>query len=469
MNMSRFTTFLLKTLCALTALVLCSTSCKDDDELIIASVSVQRTAVYIPTPSTSEVVTFTTQNAVGMSITGSPIGWDVTPNFAARTITITSPAADNEEAEKSGTIYLYVYSETSNATQFEIYVSCEMPESLASQRSNCYVITQADKSYSIPVTLKGEGNETIPVSQVNLIWQSAGNLISHLQMMNDQEASFHVEPANSKGGLMPGNALIGGYDEANNLLWTWHVWITSTPPTAVGRYMDRNLGAEQAAHASQQEILNSYGTYYQWGRMTPFIGPYYYNCASSENALMYLTDNSYYAYLHYVLATSETGTLDYALANPMYYLLSDENLAYDWNATHDADLWSADHKTLYDPCPKGWRVADNFDDLSFAGDPTIDLALLEQQFGWELTDGENTLFFLGGGRRSWLQGKITNVNTAAVPKPWIGYYWTATTTVENQSQALYFSLDTENPEASEFLNAIPSPRANGMQIRCIKE
>ena len=466
--MQKISACLFKALFSMAALALLLTSCKEDDQTIIPSVSLDRSALYIATPSTTEEVTFWYERAVGITMTGAPKGWDVTYDFAAGKIWVTSPAADDQTAEQSGTITLYLYSETYNSTQFEIFVSTLYPQSLADRRSNCYLLTEAGKSYSFPVTFRGESDERIDVKSVKLLWQDRINLIAHVQMMDLEQVSFFVE-ADSKGNIIPGNALLGGYDAEGNLLWTWHLWVTSTEPQAVGRYMDRNLGADGVKHSTQEEILRSYGTYYQWGRLTPFAGPKYYNCASSKSADLYLENGSNYVYIAYEEAEADTATTEYALQHPLLYLLSDQMLACDWNATHPTDLWSPDHKTLYDPCPKGWRVADNFDDLEFAGNPTDDLSLLEAQFGWELTDGENILFFPGCGRRSWLQGLITNVNTAETPKPWIGYYWTATTEPEHLARALSFSLDTENPSDSEFDRALASPRANGMQVRCIKE
>lgn len=446
------------------------TACKEDDEVIVASIDLEHTALYITTPATTEQLSFTAHQVVGISLVSIPEGWDFAYDLAASTLSVTSPSAEDLEsgaAEESGDITFYIYSPTSNATQVQLYVTMLLPTSLDHLQSNCYVITEAEKSYAIPVNRRGEGSEELAVSSVELIWQSPSTMISYLQMYDKEHCTFYIE-ADDDDLLTAGNALIGGYDEAGNLLWSWHIWMTPTEPQNIGRYMDRNLGAAYARHSTREEILNSYGTYYQWGRPTPFVGPLEYNCASSASALMYDLLGNSYVYIDYELTTAEKGTIEAAVATPLTYLLSDEQNAYDWNTSHTENLWLADQKTLYDPCPKGWRVADNFDDLTFAGDTSLGLELLSGQFGWEFSDGENELFLLGGGRRSWLTGLITNVNTADTPKPWIGYYWTATTEAEHLSRALYFSLDTENPEASEVDLSLPSPRANAMQVRCIK-
>lgn len=466
--MHKFSTSLFKALFSVAVLALLFTSCKKDEESIIPAVSTDRSALYFDGPSTTQSLTFWAERAVGLTMTGAPNGWDVKYDFAAGTIWVTSPAADNDSADASGTISFYVYSSTSNAALFEVFVSTIYPQSLADQRANCYLLTEAKKSYCFPVKFRGESDQPIDVERVELLWQDRSNLISYIEMMDQEQVSFFVE-ADSKGKLQPGNALLGGYDQAGNLLWTWHLWVTSSEPQAVGRYMDRNLGADGVNHATEEEILRSYGMYYQWGRMTPFAGPKYYNCGSAATADLFLIYGTRYVNISYLTADTERATTEYALSHPLVYLLSEESLAYDWNAAHPTDLWSSDHKTLYDPCPKGWRVADNFDDLAFAGNSTDDLSVLKKQFGWELTDGENLLFFPACGRRSWLQGTITNVNMAENPQPWIGYYWTASAEADHLSRALYFSLDTEDPAASEFDPALASPRANGMQVRCIKE
>ena len=50
---------------------------------------------------------------------------------------------------------------------------------------------------------------------------------------------------------------------------------------------------------------------------------------------------------------------------------------------------------------------------------------LREAYGWNLTDGTMTSFFLGGGRRPYLTGLIQNVNSNADAQPWIGCYWTS--------------------------------------------
>lgn len=445
------------------------TACSDDEETITPVVSFTQPALYITEPSTSATVGYGAYETVSLNITAVPEGWTATVNPYAGVVTVTSPADfASEETDRSGTVSLTAYSPTGQAATATLYVSCDTPEALDANRSNCYVVTRGSRSYSFPVDKMGESDRTLSVASVGMVWQSPSKTILYPQMEGNGRLSFYVPEEN--GAPVPGNALLAAYDKNGEVVWTWHVWVTATEPQDAGGWMDRNLGAELAAHASQTDILRSYGTYYQWGRMTPFVGPYAYNCASSADAYMYYgSSTTKRLYIAYEEATAETGTVQYAVSHPLVYLLGSEANGYDWNRSHDNTLWTADTKSLYDPCPKGWRVAKSFDGWRIGDDLAAGVAAWQEQFGWNLTNGSEQLFFLGGGRRSWLNGLITNVNTNEIPKPWIGYYWTAEARPDNRSTALYFNLDTEDAVRSEFDPQLSARRAEGMQVRCVKE
>lgn len=154
-----------------------------------------------------------------------------------------------------------------------------------------------------------------------------------------------------------GNILIGlKRRDAESYLWSWHIWITDYDPTnddytleagdnAGRKVMGRNLGAT----SSDTNDTASYGLYYQWGRKDPF---YRYGSISGTESY---TDN---------IHTSTEGSL----LNTVYY---PENFYYPYdpygNVGNDYNMWggSTDNsstqcyendKTIYDPCPQGWRV-----------------------------------------------------------------------------------------------------------------
>lgn len=109
----------------------------------------------------------------------------------------------------------------------------------------------------------------------------------------DGYVQFYVEENNWGRG----NAVIAAFDAGNNVLWSWHIWITEDPGiinmgpwyssedsyTYEYSMMDRNLGATYHPTASEfsaralngdadAKTLASVGMYYQWGRKDPIQG-----------------------------------------------------------------------------------------------------------------------------------------------------------------------------------------------------
>lgn len=56
-----------------------------------------------------------------------------------------------------------------------------------------------------------------------------------------------------------------------------------------------------------------------------------------------------------VESTASTGTIDYVTANPTTFIASSSKETYDWMHGNDNTRWKS-AKTIYDPCPFGWRV-----------------------------------------------------------------------------------------------------------------
>ncbi len=431
----------------------------------VGKIEFSQPAIYFDHEGQTITIDFVASDATSVTVRTTPKGWTAVADLAAGKLTVTSPQPGTEDAATTGMINLDVQPSKSSASTYSIYVSMEQGVDLTPLQSNSYIISKNGRYYTFPATFKGETREALPTASVGIIWTSRTSLIKYLALVGDH-VSFYVPSGDT---FVEGNILLGAYDTSKNLIWTWHLWFTDEVG-ANGIFMDRNLGALNNAHATEAEILASYGLYYQWGRRTPFVGPRYYDCANAFNASVYNTDSRTVP-LVYAETDAATGTEAYAETHPMDFLTGTEASDYDWLMQHNDRLWGAS-KTVSDPCPHGWRVptAAELAGLSIA-DPHAqeNTAALMKQYGWNLTDGDVTSFFLGGGRRSALYGSISNVNTNEVPKPWIGCYWTSTPTGANQSAALYFSLDTDDASLSELNPAKSYPRANGMQIRCVRE
>ena len=116
-----------------------------------------------------------------------------------------------------------------------------------------------------------------------------------------------------------------------------------------GTMMDRNLGATSATPGD----VGALGLLYQWGRKDPFLG----SSSISSGALV----KSTITWPSAVESSSATGTVDYTILNPTTFVTASSSSEYDWHyASRDNTLWTTSDKTksIYDPCPSGWRVPD---------------------------------------------------------------------------------------------------------------
>ena len=80
-------------------------------------------------------------------------------------------------------------------------------------------------------------------------------------------------------------------------------------------------------------------------------------------------------YLKMSESSAETGTMEYAIRNPLVFITGVADTDNDWLWSGRSDqLWSADDnvadKSVNDPCPYGWRVAPSgaFDNLALDSD-----------------------------------------------------------------------------------------------------
>ncbi|MCM1532936.1 MAG: hypothetical protein NC114_11810 [Ruminococcus flavefaciens] len=449
------------------------------------------------------VIPFTARNITSVSVTSKPSGWTVEDvDLLNWTLTVKAPSsytADDDTVVENGDLTLTGYTAAGTSVKATSYLSLlNQTIDLTAEYSNCYVVSQMDTRYTIDVTHKGESSQTISPADVAVLWQSDRDLIDYCSF-EASEGTFtffvsheDVTDDNGKvtGSRVPdGNAVIVAYDADGSILWSWHVWVTGSDPevnavaTSAGVFMDRNLGAYHNSDGSAvaDDIFRSYGLYYQWGRKDPFIRPVDYNFSSNSDRTVYSNRNTVKRFA-YVDAEddAEAGTLEYAVANPMSFVLGSKDNGYDWlYASHDDDLWETEEKSVYDPCPRGWRVPDGAAFEAFDIDGSEDAAQLADirgMYGWHIVDKSTgaKLFMPGAGRRSFENGVLTNVNNYGyehTPMPWVGYYWTAGvgTSDKGSAKSMFFDLNTTRAVNNRYEAGKEMYRANGMQVRCVRD
>ncbi|MBE6211980.1 MAG: hypothetical protein E7129_02435 [Rikenellaceae bacterium] len=208
--------------------------------------------------------------------------------------------------------------------------------------------------------------ETIKPATAHLLWESSLGLISDIELKYGY-VRFKLPDSSARG-----NAVIAVYDNEGEVLWSWHIWITDRPAEqsfSIGEHeitiLDRNLGATAATCTGTNDALATYGLYYQWGRKDPSMGPPSYNYSPINlNTAPYYDFSSDEKTAAEVTQFAEP-TLRDGVENPMYLILpTGQPLSYIFNWTHQRYdfLWGYDiatgmtTKTIYDPCPYGYRV-----------------------------------------------------------------------------------------------------------------
>lgn len=452
----------------------------------------------------SVVVSFKAVNISSMSVTSVPEGWEVKDvDLVKRTMTIVAPkeyTTDDNNVEENGLLKMTGFTAAGTSLPTSSYLSLQNRSiDLTAQHSNSYVISQKDTRYTIDVIHKGETDERIAPAKVDVVWQSEVYLVDYDSYDAEKGtytfyvSSKEVEDANGnvESTTIPyGNAVVGAYDENDNIIWSWHLWLTSEVEeitTASGVFMDRNLGAHYNGGGSTDtdDIYASYGLYYQWGRKEPFPRPKDYNFSNNQDQKMYSGGGATktFRYVTYEMVKDqasafEFGSREYATAYPFTYILGTEANDFDWlHGEHDAALWteSDKKKSVNDPCPYGWRVPDGDAFVGFDIDEAEDAAAVadvKNMYGWHLVDNNGVKMFMpGAGRRSYENGVLTNVNNYGYehnPMPWIGYYWTAGAVGGNKSQSMFFDLNTTRAVNNRYEAQKDMYRGNGMQVRCVK-
>lgn len=320
--------------------------------------------------------------------------------------------------------------------------------------ANSYIVSDNGQKMEqdLIVTVKGNGEvglvaDGVPLEEkdpyisadkigdVQVIWETAKGLITIAQengkakfdkesgiikykvdltrTNSDIEASNTLNNQEYKGG----NALIGAFGKNsdgsvnyNDLLWSWHIWvcpdIDTTPDGLIDNaelkaldqtwasgytFMDRNMGA-----LSKDPGLPSLGLLYQWGRKDPFIGA---GKVEETPKKMYthlpLADKGY-SWKN----SSGSMSVDKATKAPTTLIngtLEGGDYASLWGTASGLDgETNAGNKTIYDPCPFGYRVP-NVEAVVFkkaGGSSSVSTNWGENNSFWPCTFGQHSNNYL---------------------------------------------------------------------------
>lgn len=339
--------------------------------------------------------------------------------------------------------------------------------------ANCYVVPKSGLYYF--KAAKGNSNTGMSgVSKAEVLWESFGTGTapatgSVIQLV--AYADYETVPNNCICFMIPdpikeGNAVIAAKDANGNILWSWHIWVCKDYDPAAsaqdyrnyyktatyGTMMDRNLGALSATSGA----VSSLGLLYQWGRKDPFPG--FSSISSNESARTSISWPSP------VVADAGTGTIAYAVQHPTTFLTNDQDWFYTTSSTRDNTRWQA-AKTLYDPCPPGWKVPAGGDEgiwIKASGVRFFDHSFDAAKKGMDLSDKfhtEGADWYPAAGYKS-AQALLYNVGK-------FGYYWSSTPVSSDSYRVYYLSLQGEYAKVT--LNEGSISRAAALSVRCCKE
>ncbi|MEG0541434.1 MAG: hypothetical protein RR528_03830, partial [Angelakisella sp.] len=432
--------------------------------------------------------------------------WTVTSNAADWLKIATDDKGTAAETSQTGTgdVTLYTYTSAANTAIGKrsanltltrggmtkaLIVNQNYFEPLKGGNSNCYMVTPGN-TVNIPVERANESFLALTGSVYNattqtyyqlmpethwtacLVWESDKGLVTLSQ--NTGVGSLGHFKVTAGNASKQGNAVVAIKNEKDEILWSWHIWVTDYDGTTIfttnnGKqnfvFMDRALGATSATAGE----LSSCGLLYQWGRKDPFPG------IGQEGGSWAVINDTDPVHVYNTSGTADKidkksvpnvvpNNLTNATRHPntLYY---NANAPYDWfvyksSSTQNSDLWSgstitlinAAKKSVFDPCPSGWRIPIWLNSTSPYHGMATGGSWSSSNHGMSWNDADG--YFPASGFRDSYKSNINGVNT-------IGCYWTGTPK-NTISYNFYYKSGEILPENS-------GNRSGSFPVRCCKD
>jgi uncharacterized protein (TIGR02145 family) len=356
---------------------------------------------------------------------------------------------------KSGYAYHFTFSLVSGITP-------QLPTQVSDGMTNCYMVVPG-QSVTFPVSraYKYVNNAFTDKLHVGgtytgeftaaVVWEDADVINDTLTVMSGSGNAAVVSVKTNSG--TQGNAVVA-IKRSGSIVWSYHIWVTDYNATKSSNqykneyntnnngshfvFMDRNLGATKTGRPTSTDTGANvgFGLFYQWGRKDPFPAT-----GSVTN----------------VYTSSSNGTVVYTLKNPKTFVMASSSSSYDWHyASRDNTLWGhSGLKTIYDPCPSGWRVPKN-SNMSKATSPWYGFTSSNGgTFSYGYNWGTNAVY-PAAGWRSPSSGSIDREGSD-------GCYWSASPfSSDYYASNLYFYSGYVNVDSYHS-------RAYGFSVRCVLE
>ena len=338
--------------------------------------------------------------------------------------------------------------------------------------ANSYIISSANR-YCFNATVRGNGatgaagvpgahTVTDPVS-AEIVWtdlvssetENFDDYFSLVSKVEEGRVFFNVKT------MKKGNVVVGVRDKDGRMLWTWHLWLTDRPAEQGYKngfaVQDRDLGATAYSPEGDAGTIN--GLYYQWGRPTPLpLGKTNKNKTGALRVYKPIYEAGEWVGntpVDFESSDLNASVIDRVKSPTVYFdsmaSASEFELTKNlWGWRSETDEYA---KTIYDPCPPGYRVPSIklWRDLSIHNTEVTGNAIT-----FHINTNETVVYYPMTGFYTELDSK-DNTNGA--------YMWAATFDVdENQPYGLDFIEDNGNILK---LQLVTETSNNAMPVRCI--
>ena len=315
----------------------------------------------------------------------------------------------------------------------------------AAGTANCYLVQQVG-DYKFKAVIGNTDATVGNVKTVEVLWESFGT--DEMPNVGDLIASASYKDGyicfSTPEAFRDGNAVIAAKNSKGTILWSWHIWCAEEGWTEqvyyndAGTMMDRNLGATSATPGD----VGALGLLYQWGRKDPFMGSSLISAST--------------------LAVS-TGIWSIASANGVSVDNSDTetNPMTFYTYLHLPDGSWQSNKTIYDPCPVGWRVPDGGENGIWS--KASGLTYFSTSGLWSSVGGANFSGKYGENETIWYPASgYRNDYGAISDAKYVGKLWSCSYVVDSRF-AYYLSFTSSSAEQSMV------SRGLGYSVRCQKE
>lgn len=344
----------------------------------------------------------------------------------------------------------------------------------SSGSANCYIVSRPGV-YKFKAT---KGNSDISVGSVStaaILWETFGTNVAPERCDLIKSISYENNYIifQTAGSYIKGNAVIAAKDADGTILWSWHIWITDKPVeheyyNNAGVVMDRNLGATSASI----DDVGAMGLLYQWGRKDPFLGSSSISEAREPKSTITwpsAVDNGSWT-------NPIGGSIEYVTANPTTFIKIRDSKAYKdwyWYEYHDDPFlarWTESNiqKSIYDPCPSGWRVPDGGSKSVWAKAiyPRTEVSpngWSKHKYGINLKltfGGADDIWYPFTGSRSGYSGEFALVSVGHD-----AYVWSASLN-EEKIYCLHLRINSTSATCDPSSDEYP---AYALPVRCVKE